>query len=248
MNSTIEDNRALITPQQMLRALLLIFGILLLAHGVLQTLRFALNQSSVFGLADLFDFDLEYNVPTQFSGMLFFLISALMFSTAFFVRNLLLHPFWWIAGGLASGFLGCDELMKFHEEISTPLRTALDLSGVLYFAWVIPYGIAAIVAGVIGLRLLRALPGATRNRFIVAGAVYLTGVLGVELLGGAYRSHIGKETVSALYVLITTLEESLEMVGLILLTNAILRHITDDLGGLCLQFLPNEQKQRIKPQ
>lgn len=52
----------------------------------------------------------------------------------------------------------------------------------LYFAWVIPYAVFAVVVAVAFVRFLGHLPSRTRLGFLVSGGLYVSGALGLELL------------------------------------------------------------------
>ena len=83
-------------------------------------------------------------------------------------------------------------------------------------------------------RFLFKLPKATRISFIIAGLIYITGLLGIEMLGGYYYElHAGE---SLTYSLITTLEESLEMLGLILFIRALLDYLSVHFSEISINF------------
>ena len=65
-----------------------------------------------------------------------------------------------------------------------PLRKGLNTSGILFYAWVIPYGIALLILIFLYLKFFISLPAKTRKLFIIAAVVYLLGVIGIELMGG----------------------------------------------------------------
>jgi hypothetical protein len=107
-----------------------------------------------------------------------------------------------------------DEAFQVHERLNIPVGMHSDGSlGVFYFPWVIP-GIALVF--VLGLHFLRFwlhLPVATRLRFLMAATFYIGGAIGVELIGSRHAELHGYENWT--YSMIATLEESLEMAGLI---------------------------------
>ncbi len=124
---------------------------------------------------------------------------------------------------LAFWFLGVayDEAFRVHELLIVPFRQLLGNSnlGIFYFAWVIP-GFALILAlALFFLKFLLRLPARTRTKFILAAALYV---------GGSYAEVHGLENLT--YNLIATVEESLELSGLILFIYALSAYITDDLG------------------
>ena len=99
----------------------------------------------------------------------------------------------------------------------------MDSGGLLYFLWVIPYGIATFLLGLFYLRFLWRLPSATRRRFIVAGIIFLTGAIAFDMLGGLEAETYGFNNV--IYCALYTIEEFLEMLGSILFLSALLRHL-----------------------
>jgi hypothetical protein len=70
---------------------------------------------------------------------------------------------------------------------------------------------------------LSRLPAASRWRFIVAGATFLAGAVGVEVLSGAARDQFGFEDLR--FALLTTLEELLELTGVALFLRALVLHM-----------------------
>ena len=67
------------------------------------------------------------------------------------------------------------------------------------------------------------LPDPTRLRLIIAGMVYVTGALGMELVGGWHWDTFGGGDTLG-YGAITTVEELLEVTGLALLIYALVFH------------------------
>jgi hypothetical protein len=63
------------------------------------------------------------------------------------------------------------------------------------------------------------MPSRTRWRVIAAGAIYVAGALGVEVLGQRYAHAFGWW--SSGYVALSVLEESMEMAGAILYVRAL---------------------------
>lgn len=101
------------------------------------------------------------------------------------------------------------------------IRKVVNISW-FYFAWVMPGTIIVITLGIIFLKFLRNLPVNTRNQFMLSGIIYVGGALGVEMIGGHYYYH-GISSFG--YSLITTMEESFEMIGIIYFIYALLNYI-----------------------
>lgn len=191
--------------------------------------KFHYGEHSLHGLVPLFDLDRERNIPSLFATALILFCAGLAGAIARSGEN----RSGWLGLALIFTFLAADELVSLHERLIEPLRAALHTSGLLYFAWLIPYGLAVVLLGLLYLRFLLRLPGATRRRLIAAGVVYLAGAVGLEMIGGAYLETLGDRH-NLSYELLTTLEETLEMAGMTLLARGLLLHIVNHLGGVCL--------------
>lgn len=167
-------------------------------------------------------FDREGNPPTFFSVLM--LLSSSLALVVIAVEQA--HTRWrWHWAGLAAGFLiiAYDEFAAHHELLIEPLRTRLGVGGYLYFAWVVPGIALVVVIALVYLPFLAHLPRDSRRRLVLAAAVYFAGALGLEMIGGNYFEAHGRDTT---YQLITTVEESLEMIGAILWLYALMRYLT----------------------
>lgn len=189
------------------------------------------------GFVPLFDVDHEKNIPTFFSVVLL-LIAALLLAviTRLKQNQSAPHASKWAI--LTAGFMlmAFDEAFQAHENLVAPVKALLGNGnlGIFYFAWVIP-GIAVVVTlGIFFLRFLLYLPASTRIRFIVAGLLYVGGAIGFELIGGRYAELHSELTLT--YNMIATVEESLEMTGVIVFIWALLMYIADDYKEVTFQF------------
>jgi hypothetical protein len=150
----------------------------------------------------------EANIPTWYSSCLLFCCGIALGVVSLRVWEER-APFRWHWSGLAVifGYMSMDEAVGFHEH----LNSIADLPGIFYFAWVIPVGIAVAVLGLVYLKFLRHLPPATRRGFVIAGAIYVTGALGMELPLGYWADQNGEDNLG--YALIDFVEEVLEIHG-----------------------------------
>lgn len=181
--------------------------------------------------------DAEANLPTFFSSLLLLLCSVLLSIIATTRRKQQQrdHPYWMGLAGIFL-FLSIDEMTEVHERLIEPLRHSLHTAGFLYFAWVIPYGFLLLLVAALYGRFLFSLAPGIRIRFIVAGSIYLAGAIGVELIGGYMDEHYGEY--NAGYALLTTLEESLEIGGLIAFIHALIFYISTEIKGINLRIGP----------
>jgi uncharacterized integral membrane protein len=125
---------------------------------------------------------------------------------------------------LSIGFLvmSVDETAQFHEALGAKLRTAFDTSGFLMFAWVVPAAAFIAFLAVAYRGFLLELPVMTRRLFILAGAVYVGGAVGLEMLEGKYVSW--SASWPAGWILLTTVQETFEIVGLIVFLYALVNY------------------------
>jgi hypothetical protein len=210
--------------------ILILTGVVLLALDLIVLIAhydYGFQSSLVRG----FSFGSERNFPTFYSALLF-LFSAFLSLTISCPRPEEKKPLraYWLL--LTVIFLYCafDELFEIHERLIVPFRNLLHAKGYLYFTWVVPFA-ALLAVFVLGyLRFLIALPRTTRWRLIASGAIYVLGALGMELVGAEYFSRQGGDNLK--YTLMQTVEESLEMSGLILCAYTLLAHIRDHIGTL----------------
>lgn len=196
---------------------------LVISHVVLQTAAAYGFKSFV---VNLFHLGHERNLPTFYSSAaLAFcaLISALIGSS----RRATGKPdvnYWW---GLALCFLfiSLDEFVGIHERLIKPIRSALDTSGPLFYAWVIPYSIIALMFGLVYVRFLLRLPRKTATLFTIAGGLFVLGAVGFEMLSGwtldAFHGGVYANR-GPLYIILQTIEETLELTGVVLFLHSAL--------------------------
>jgi len=102
---------------------------------------------------------------------------------------------------------------------------------------VLPVGAAVVMLGLAYLRFVLNLPDATRRLVIAAGVIYVVGAIGFELPEGMYRTAVGANVTIA-YGFLTVLEETFEMIGVVLFIYALLRFIERRWGGIRITLNP----------
>jgi membrane-associated phospholipid phosphatase len=146
----------------------------------------------------------------------------------------------WLVLGLLVLGISADEQVQFHDAPSeVPLRDVLGVSGWLYEAWVIPALVTALVVGLIYLRFLRALPSRTRNLMLMAAALYISGAVGLEMVAGWFAETSGKHNLT--YYTFSSVEETLEMLGVITLLHALLAYVQTQVRELRVVFSEGRQ-------
>jgi hypothetical protein len=214
----------------------LVAALLVALNLSMQLFRLVAHREHVPGLAML-TLDGEHNVPALFSTGLLLAASMLLglITLLSWRERSSDTPKWAI---LCAGFaiMGLDEALSFHERLIDPMRALLggrDL-GIFFFAWVVPAIVLVASLGLFFLPFLRRLPRASATAFVLAAAFYLGGALGVELVEGWWREGHGHH--NAMYHVLVSLEEGMEMAGVILFIRALLAHLALCFGALHLDF------------
>jgi hypothetical protein len=109
-------------------------------------------------------------------------------------------------------FLAMDEAFTIHETLIPIFRDLLNTSGIFRFAWVIPYGIALMVIVLLYSTFIFSLPGPIQKWVLIAGSLYVSGAILMELVGGYFFEVCGGRCL--LYQVSVFIEENLEMLGL----------------------------------
>lgn len=178
----------------------------------------------------------EANIPTFFSTMILAAAALLLWVIASAGSDpRAARP--WKALSFIFLYLALDEAAMIHELSRKVPRHWLPDWGIFYWPWVAFGTVAVIVLIAAFWRFLLALPKPTRNRFLVAGAVFVFGALGLEFVGAAIMH--GEMPELAL-VIEETVEEFLEMLGVILFIRALLLHMADHLPRVSLRVNPQD--------
>lgn len=221
-----------IAPKKALRILLLIIIGISLIDVVLQYSKFFLGHERLFGLANLLDVDSENSLPNWYSSITLFICAALLFVISLVKKqegDRYSNHWKWLS--VIFLYISLDESAGIHELLIDPLRDSFHLSGFLYYPWVIVAGTLVVTIFFIYLKFLFALPVRTRFLFLLAGAIYIMGAAGFEMIGGEFIStHLSKVATGwegFEFHLFIGVEEFLEKVGVGLFIYALLEYISD---------------------
>ena len=211
--------------------------VLILVSLTGQYLRFCTVYDKAFGLIPLVDVDRELTIPTMFSVMMLFTTALVLFAIAI-LKKKQKDKFTWSWYLLALGFLfmAFDEGSSIHELTVMPIRRALGekLPGFLTFAWLIPGIVIILLIGILLLRFYLSLPKRTKKLVLISAGVYLGGLIGIEMIGGNYASIYGIKNLT--YNLIVTVEESLELAGMVLFLSTLLDYLEGFSETVFLNF------------
>lgn len=225
------------SPQAVTRVLVWCIGLLALGHiaaFIEDYVRHAYSRTAK-NIIRWFDFNLESNVPTWFS-VIILAFAAMLFFIIYMQKksNNIKSAHYWLTLCFIFLFISLDESVQVHEEVAKILRPSVsnDMSGLLYWAWVIPYGIFAVAAAVYFMRFVLSLPAKTRNLFILAGGMYIFGALILEFAEGHLYVKYGLNHIynRILYFV----EELCEMGGVTVLIYALLSYMAADNTGIAI--------------
>lgn len=225
-------------PRIIFKILLYLILFLLCANvfGIVSKLYF--DHNSIHGLIPLFDFRTEGNIPTLYSSFALIVASILFSIIAFAHKRIHTSYLSWAGLAIIFLFLSIDEMASIHERFSAPVRESLNVSGLLYYSWVIPYGVALIVFVIVYLKFLADLPKNIMILFVVSGAIFVLGAVGFELLGGRQYELHGDNNL--LYAFFYTCEEFLEMFGIVILIYTLLSYIVSQFKYLTITITKNK--------
>ena len=182
-----------------------------------------------------FDLGHEPSIPAFYSSVVMLLSAGTAAFLAVYDRGAQMRrrKSWLLLACLLT-ILAIDENVMFHE-MGTAAMNKLGLSGSLYFSWVIPGSIFAVLAATALLHLLVLLGWRTRLLFISSGIIFLSGAIGMELIASKIFSNAESEVAaisSLAHVFSQAVEESLEMLGMALFFCSLLDFI--NLQGIRL--------------
>lgn len=192
-------------------------------------------------LSYLFGLDREGNVSTFYSALLLAQCSLLLY--VIYRSNKLSngrHTLYWLGLVIVFAYLAVDEAARLHEVPSGVIREYLltfqsgPADVFIPTPWVLPAGLAVLVMGALYLRFLFALPRKSALLFAGAGFVYLSGAIFFEMLAWHHRFAIGgldyaDHASDVGYVLLTAIEELLEMSGAVLFIYGLLSYMAREL-------------------
>lgn len=215
------------------------------------------GQLSVYGgevvadsrLVRLFNVDLEENVPAYFSALLLFTASVILFTISIleskgtFSASRFLGNAWLL---LAVGFLllSVDELFSLHERLGEPIGALLGdaNSGLLRFAWVLPGSVVVLFLAIVFKDFVFSLMPRPRRLMIASAVIYVGGAIGVEAVTGWHFEVFGKNNLG--YNLLVTIEEGLEMVGVVVFIYSLLVFLEEKYANVTFRIASSAPPER----
>ena len=207
---------------------------ILLCLSIISVYLLNLGYETAYGFIPLFNFDMEFNIPSLYSFLSILLCSYLL-HFIYLNKNIskteCKYIYHWKALSFIFLYLAFDELMGIHEHLG-PLISSSVLSKIGIYNlnisrnWVLIY---VLLFGVIGLGFLKFfihLPIESRFLFAISGVLYVTGAVVLELLDG--QLIVADYNSLNLYRYLSSLEELFEMIGIALFIRALILYIENN--------------------
>jgi hypothetical protein len=227
-----------LSPRKLALILVVIVTGLLLGGVATQYIKYVYGYDSQLGLVRLFNLGGENNLPAWYSSVMLLLSSGVLGIIGLHHRREAnLYGWHWLALALIFLGLSVDEAASIHERMGDPLvHRWLEAIGyldsallVIGTAWVLAGVLFAVIVFLLFWRFLQDLPLATKALFLIAGALYIAGAIGLEAVGGQYLAHHGGNTLT--YSMMVAVEEGLEMFGVVVFLYALMLYMaTQGIG------------------
>jgi hypothetical protein len=182
-----------------------------------------------------FDVNNESNIPTYFNTLLLFFASLLAFvlsAVKFDQKDK--YRYEWLTLASLLLVMSLDEAAAIHERFSILLKDLPDIGGFLAYKWVIGGMVVVAILAAAFLRFFLHFDHRNRLFLFLASTIYLFGALGSEMISGRYQALYGAKNFT--FALLTTLEESLEWIGILLLIFFLMKYIEAHITEV--KFLP----------
>jgi hypothetical protein len=226
------------TQKKATSILLKIVGFLLVAGLISVYLKFIKGLQHGLGFVPLFNLDGEYNIPAFYSAFAIWICAALLWYIFHYEKPMgNKQAIYWKALSCIFVFLGFDELSGIHENFGrlAPLIWQYVPELKISRKWVIPFSPFLLAFAIYFIRFYLRLSRKTKIQFSVAAIVYLSGAIGIEILGAWYSN---TRNLPDLYrALFSVIEEGMEMVGIVIFIRALLVYIHDNIPNPAIEVL-----------
>lgn len=244
------------------QALIAAVLLLNLASLCARVARYFWGYEGLLGPLRLLDAGDENTIPTWFSSAQLLLCSLLLAAIALAQkRSGGRYRRRWGVLSLIFVLLSVDEAASMHEALGAGLErllaatTGFDPAGLVSSFWVVPAAALTLVFLLAYLGFIAHLPRTTRRLFLLAGALFVLGAIGMEMLEAQVISASGDEAsfesarglAKMVVGLLTSAEETFEMLGVAVFVYALLEHIGSCVGDMSIRVRVDEQGGR-RPQ
>lgn len=212
----------------------------LAAMGLLVALLGQMSLSGIWlqkvqgSLVRLLSLDLELNIPTWYNSFLLSLCSAFSAAMACMLRSRIRDRGRWLLMSVFFLGLSIDESASIHEMAIWPMQELFNTSGYLKYGWVVPGAILVVAVALYYLRFIFALPDTARFRLMAGAATFATGALVVEAITAKIDGQWGT---GLAYELAVVVEETLEMLGLVIIISGLLAYLRSEIRSFGVEMV-----------
>jgi hypothetical protein len=236
MTDTDEKSTIWINLKKVPTWLFIITGLLVAGHIVGQIEKYIFNHSTVFGLVPFFDLGKEKNLPTFFQMIILLFACTLLFlCSRISQKQNDSKKGYWIVLSIGFFYMGIDEWFVLHEKTNQFVRDVIKAKFMdsVHFPWVVLGLLVVAISTIFFYGFLMKLDQKTRKLFIIAAVLYITGSIGFEMIGGLYIDKIGADNL--VYAMLTAFEETLEMVGVVVMIKGLLGYLAQKTVTLAIK-------------
>jgi hypothetical protein len=183
-----------------------------------------------------FDANSEASVPTWFSEVQLLTVAVFLALIAYYKRSVQdAFARQWAGLAFIFLFLSMDEGASLHELIMDFTRDITGtLPGFLQLVWVVPFIPLVFIVFLAYWKFLKHLPAPVRRNFLIAGGLFVTGALVMEMVGAQINASGMPRRFSTIAIAI---EEGLEMIGCAWFLITQIRYIRDYLPECVVKFI-----------
>lgn len=219
-----------IQTQSFVRGLWAVMAVMVVLGLFRDVMRSFFGLDHMGGLGPLIELDEESNIPTLFSVVILLLASVTSYLGCKLLPPETVSRKWgWYLLSVGFVAMAIDEFVGIHEHIGAVAHELLGnvaFHGLFRFVWPIPALGLLLVLAFVFIPFLRYLPPAFRLRLCVSGAIYMGGAVGMEMVGGYYYEYIAAgDRANFGYSMLTVIEETMEMSGIVLYISTMLREV-----------------------
>jgi hypothetical protein len=221
--------------RNLIAILLAITGILVTAHlsifFISELTQDSIRYRDIWRLKKYFNVTNELNLPAYYSSFLLGLAGYILGIIALRkIRRGANFSFQWSCLSIIFFYLAMDELLALHELLGSIATNYFGEENLIFQDWAYA-GIALVVLFMLFyLPFFNHLSPGHKLRFFISAALYIGGFLGVEIIGSIYVMRNGIQEIP--YLFFTTVEETLEMVGVIYFINTLMIYLEEIKGKI----------------
>ncbi len=217
--------------------------ILLTFHVMAVIVMLTLENKTVLKYMSIFYFDTERNLPSTYSALAIAFCAYLLWEISSLKTEIFnKRSKYWKFISVTFLFLAIDEYTSIHEHAGHIVKLFSD-KVFPFHGWYIPLLAALGLISIFFMKFYFQLPKTTRLNFLYSGVIFITGAVGFDILSAIvlenYEDGLNKSII--IYTCVT-IEELLEMIGIIFFMNTLLGYLINDLKKIKIKVKVKDKK------